>query len=185
MDRSSALAFFAVFASATLAGCATEPGKYPSFAIPQSADPDGQGGRVSGTLSPAFDTALADPAELAPPLPEDLDARIAALAEAGEEAQRAFDRASDDASRLVDAARGTDTTSERWMRAQVALADLTSYRSRTRLALADIDSIAASADVTALDDPAAAAITATQSRLMAYVNAQSQRLAELYSVLEL
>ncbi|MEE4155477.1 MAG: hypothetical protein V2I27_15065 [Erythrobacter sp.] len=140
---------------------------------------------MSGTLSPAFDTALVDPAELAPPLPEQLGARIAALAEAGEQAQRAFDRASDDASRLVAAARGTDTTSERWMRAQVALADLTSYRSQTRLALADVDSIAASAEVVALDDPSAAAIMAAQSRLSAYVTQQSQRLAELYSVLEL
>ncbi len=180
MDKSAALAFLTVIASGALAGCAGDPGRYPGFEIPKS-----QGERVRGTLSPGLDTALPDAAQSAPPLPDNLDARIAALAEAGEQARRAFDEASSDAAPLVQAARGADSQSERWMRAQVALADLTAYRSQTHIALADIDIIASSAQVAALEDPSAAAIAAAQSRLATYVSQQSQRLAELYSVLEL
>lgn len=180
MHASPVLALLIAIAGGALAGCAGEAGRYPGFAIPQAG-----GERVSGQLSPGFAVDLPDPAEAAAPLPEDLAARIAALARAGEEAQRDFTQASGDASRLVAAARGADAQSERWMRAQVALADLTAYRSQTRGALADLDLIAASAELGAVDDPAAAEIAAAQSRLAGHVDEQSRRLAELYSILEL
>jgi len=172
----SAIARLIVLSSAGLTACAAPPGKYPDFAIPEPAE----NGRVSGTLSPFEEGSIPDPGQSAEPLPEQLDERIAALNTAGEEAQRAFAQASAQAARLVEAARGADPQSESWMRAQVALADLTAHRSRTSLALADIDLISSRAQVNVPSQDAARSIADAQTRLAGYLAEQSRILTQLF-----
>lgn len=178
MRTPSAIAGLIVLSSIGLAACAADQERYPSLTIAEA-----RAQRVSGTLSPMGSARFPDPAQSAEPLPESLDERLAALGEAGEEAQRAFASASADAARLAEAARGASALSERWMRAQLALAELTSLRSETRLALADIDLIAASAQIALPGDREAREIAATQTRLAGYVAEQSRVLAELYAIL--
>jgi len=178
MITRSLLVPLACAALGSLAACAADADRYPSFAIP-SADDD----RVSATLS-VPEVSLADPADSVDPLPDDLGAQLAALAQRGDAAHAAFTGKANAARDLARAAQGASAASDRWMDAQIALADLTSHRSETRLALADVDQLAARAQIRAAGAAQADSIAATQARLANHVSAQTRILLALRAMVE-
>lgn len=111
------------------AGCASPVSEYPSLAMR-----DGE--RVTGSMA----AALAEPYIPASPAPTTIE-RVAQLAEEARAAHAAFLDAASEARPRVAAARGAQQGSEAWSVAQVAIAGLEAQRSRTLIALADIDMI--------------------------------------------
>src|SRR5690606_20922674 len=143
--------------AALLAGCASPAGDYPSLAIRDSE-------RIAGTLSPAA------PAPYVPPQPASaVLGQLGALAQAAEAAHEAFLAEAPRASATVENARGAAVGSESWARAEVALASLTSARSRTMEPLADLDRLLVDA---AVAGNALAPIAATRDVVEAQVAAQ-------------
>jgi len=112
-----------------LAGCASASGDYPSLAQRPAE-------RAQGTFTP-------DAPDAAPPLPvlpsADLAARLAELSRQADATHAEFRGATPAAERLASVAgsRGSDS----WAAAEVALSDLDSIRSRTAVALADLDTL--------------------------------------------
>lgn len=122
---------------AMLAGCASDPGRYPSLAIRDFERVEGQF-EVGGGIS-----ALPAPAAPGP-------ATIARVDELLEEATRAhgdFLAAVGDTERLLVAARGLDPESNLWSQAQIALAVLDTKRTLVATRLADLDLLLADASL--------------------------------------
>lgn len=154
-----------------VAGCATPDGDYPSLAIRDAE-------RAVGTI--AVPTPPPPPAPPpSPPAPGVLG-ELAALASAAAEAHRAFLAAAPAATRTVEAARRAGTGSEAWARAQVALAGLTSARSRTMMPLADLDRLYVAA---AVEGGALAPISAIRDPVEAQVAEQTRTIDGLSAVL--
>ncbi len=121
--------------AAPLAACAGGSADYPSLAIRDAE-------RVEGTFEPA--PATEAPAPPAAPS-ADLLQRLSQLRTEAASAHRAFTQAVPGARRTIEAARGAGVETNSWAAAQVALADLDSHRSRTAVALGDLDLIFADA----------------------------------------
>ncbi|MHA7818944.1 MAG: hypothetical protein ACX930_04780 [Erythrobacter sp.] len=110
-----------------LSGCAGSSDRYPSLAIRDSE-------RVAGQFTP-----VAPEQPSVPPVAsaEEVSGIVAEAAEA----HRQFVANEPGARRLVDAARGTGIESNARSLALVALADLTSLRGQTSIALASLDDL--------------------------------------------
>ena len=123
-----ALALTALPALLLVAGCASAPdGEYPSLAIRDAE-------RVEGSLEPVD----AEP-YVVPTAPAERVADAAGLLAAAREAHAAFEAALPSAQRVIRAGGGAGPGADSWGRAQVALADLESHRSRLMISLADLD----------------------------------------------
>lgn len=118
----------------TLAGCAGS-GRYPSLAIRDAE-------RATGTLQPA------EPDPYVPPAtpPETLD-RISRLTADAQAAHQAFLAAAEKGRATIAAGRGAAEGTDRWSRAQIALADLEASRSQTMIALAELDRLDVDAEL--------------------------------------
>lgn len=157
-----------------IAGCASPAGDYPSLAIREAE-------RATGTMAvPASPPPPPpSPSPPSPPAPA-MAAELAALADAAAQAHRAFLAAAPAATRTIEAARSAGTGSEPWARAQVALAGLTSARSRTMMPLADLDRLYVAA---AVEGGALAPIAAIRDPVEAQVAEQSRIIERLSAVL--
>ncbi|WAT17835.1 hypothetical protein OZN62_13105 [Aurantiacibacter sp. MUD11] len=116
-----------------LAACAAPRDEYPSLAVRDIE-------RVTGTME-------VEPAPPPPP-PAPAPATIEQLQQLAADARSAhaeFLEAAPAARSTVVAAAGAEHGSDGWARAQVAIADLEARRSRTTIAMADIDRIFVSA----------------------------------------
>lgn len=124
-------------AAILLSGCAAPKAAYPSLAIRDVE-------RVEGSFEP--ENALVEPIVEAPPAAE-LVERLAQLQNAAASAHRSFMASAPEATRLVNAAAGTDVTSNQWASAQIALASLESARSQAAVPLGDLDLLHADAAI--------------------------------------
>ncbi|EDL49014.1 hypothetical protein [Erythrobacter sp. SD-21] len=154
--------------SALLGACASAGTDYPSLAVRDAERAEGQ-----------FETGEPQRIDV-PPVEVDLtgglEARLASLVAAAEDAHSRFDEARPRAERLVAAARGSAVGSDSWAAAQVALAELDSARSLTAVPLGDLDAIYA-ATLVAADD--SAAVEAARSGVIALVNEEDSVLEDL------
>ncbi|KQM93489.1 hypothetical protein ASE70_13825 [Sphingomonas sp. Leaf22] len=116
-----------VLFAALLSACAAPRGEYPSL-LPR----------------PIEKISLAEPSRPVPVATPDagLDRRIATLTGSVDSATSAFDAAVSRARPLVRAAAGTAQGSERWLGAQVALAELDVARTAIDTPLADLERLA-------------------------------------------
>lgn len=122
-------AFLILVAGIPLAGCASSSADYPSLAIRDAE-------RASGSLdAPSVDTPAPVPAPLAASVVE----QIARLEAEARSAHGAFLDASPAARQSAQRAGGAAITSNAWADAQVSLGNLDSIRSRTAIALGDLD----------------------------------------------
>lgn len=156
-------------AFALLSGCAGDSGQYPSLAIRDAE-------RVVGQYVPASADDAASPVQ---PIASQQD--IAQLVEQAAESHRAFLAAQSSTSRLVSGARGTGADSDARAQALVALADLTSKRSNTAIALADIDLLAAKGST---EFASSSDLSAAQTLVVDLVDQQDRALARLWGQLE-
>ena len=153
--------------SLLLGGCAAGPaGDYPSLAIRDAE-------RITGTLS------VPQPYVGAPPSAAILG-QLDALESEADAAHAAFLAEAPRASSIVSAARGAEIGSEAWANAEVALASLTTARSRTMVALADLDRLYVSA---AVEGGALDAIASVRDEVQAQVAAENATIAALKDVL--
>ena len=125
MTRTPVLIPFAAFAAALSAGCAGSSDQYPSLAIRDAE-------RVSGTLSP-----VAPPPS--PTTPASTITRIEDAVAAAVSSYQRFQSIEPEALALAKAARGASDDDAARAEALVAIANLTSIRGETILALADLD----------------------------------------------
>ncbi len=111
-------------------GCAPMPdsGRFPSL-LPRPIE-----SRSDAVAVPPAPVATPDAA---------LDARLAELERAIEDATRAFDAGFARADRLANTAQGVRAGGDAWLDAQVALAELDVLRTDTRLSIADLEQLAA------------------------------------------
>jgi hypothetical protein len=153
---------------ASLAGCASPASDYPSLAIRDAE-------RIAGTLAPAQPGPYVPP----PPAPAVLG-QLDALAQSARAAHEAFLAEAPRATAAVENARRAAVGSENWARAEVALASLTSARSRTMEPLADLDRLLVDA---AVEGNALAPIAATRDVVEGQVAEQDAAIARLQEVL--
>lgn len=151
-----------------IGACTSGGGNYPSLAVRDVERAEGQ-----------FDTS--EPARLDVPRVEvdltgGLDARLAGLVSAAEEAHVAFTEVAPRATRLVSAASGSSVGSDSWAAAQVALAELDSARSRAAVPLGDLDMLYTSARVAAEDTTT---IETARNRVLALIEEEDATLAQL------
>lgn len=153
-------------ASGSLAACATQAEEYPSLALRDAE-------RASGTLMPV------EPAPYVPPPPSSaVLGRLDQLGADAAGAHQAFLAAAPEARSAVAAARGAEPGAESWARAQVALAGLAGARSRTMIALADLDRLYVDA---AVEGEALERIDAVRNRVIAQVEEQDATIGSLGS----
>lgn len=126
----------------------------------------------------------ADPGDLARPLPADLEAQIAAIAQRADTARADFVTGMITTQRLVDRARGAGVTSDRWAAAEISLANLTSLHNAATLALADLDLLAAQAATGLAAPDRIAAIASAQDRIAGVLSEQDRTIAALGAALE-
>lgn len=118
-----------------LAGCAAPSGSYPSLAVRES---ERVGGTIAVPLAPSYTAPAVSPATLAD------SERLLAQAQSAHEL---FLKTAPTTRSAVSAAQGSARDSERWSRAQVAVADLEASRAQLMIALADLDRLAIDAAV--------------------------------------
>ena len=116
-----------VLSAALLSACAAPAGNYPSL-LPR----------------PIEKISLAEPVRPVPVATPDaaLDARITSLARDATGAKVAFDTAAGRVGKTVNAAAGTSEGSERWLGAQLALAELDVARTAIDVPLAELERLA-------------------------------------------
>ena len=157
-------------------GACASASDYPSFAIPTT---DNETGRVAMRfpgVSVPEPNAAPSPAEA---LPAELDAYLAAISTRAKAASNAFSQNLDPAQSLAVAASAVDTESDVWTNAQVRLADLTTFHSRTHIALADLDSLAARAELSQGSPADKAAIEELRAELSRTLDGQAKALASI------
>jgi hypothetical protein len=148
-----------------LSACASAPG-YPSLAKRPAE-------RIAGTAQPATPPPVAQtPAPLSP----EMQARLAQLVERARAAHAVFTAGKGKADRLSSAARGAAVSSEAWVVATVALAELESRRSEVMISLAELDSLYAREKV---DGGDGVSIAAARDQVTAWVADEDAVLAEL------
>ena len=163
-----ARASLCVSLSASLAACASTDETYPSLAIRDVE-------RAQGQFEPV-QTAQLDVPEVKIDLTGGLDARLASLVAAAQNAQSSFEEVRPRATRLVSAARRSAVGSDAWASAQVALAELDTARSLAAVPLADLEAILVAQRVAADD---VAAVTGARDQVLALVARQDAVLADL------
>jgi len=159
-------------ACALLAGC-TADGHYPSLAK-RPAELVAEG-RIARSALPV--TPLPAPIEgLTRPLPADLPGRIAVLADEAGSARAKFAEARADATRAVGVAAGAGRGSDAWTAATVAVAELSSARSRTAVPLAELNELYVAQRVDGGDGQTIAAV---RDQVTAWVADEDAVLADL------
>lgn len=149
-----------------LSACAGSDKTYPSLAIRDAE-------RVAGQFEPV---APADP-----PVPPVASAQeVAGIVAEATEAHRRFTANEPGAQRLVNAARGSSRESNARSAALVALADLTSLRGQTVIALASLDDLATEAETTFAPTQE---IRAAQNRVTQLVSEQDATIDSLGATL--
>ncbi|MFM5929663.1 MAG: hypothetical protein ACKOPQ_02010 [Novosphingobium sp.] len=157
-------ATFALGACLLLSACGSAAG-YPDLARRPAE-------RISGTAQPAPPPVVTPP----PPLSPEMQARLAQLVERARSAHGAFTGDKAKADRLSLAARGAAVSSEAWVVATVALAELESRRSEAMISLAELDSLYAREKI---DGGDGVAIAAARDQVTAWVADEDAVLAEL------
>lgn len=155
-----------VLFAALLSACAAPAGDYPSL-LPR----------------PIEKISLAEPIRPVPVATPDaaLDAKIAGLSRDVAGATRAFDAAVTRARPMVQAAKGTGEGSERWLGAQVALAELDVARTAIDVPLGDLERLAI--DRAAAGAPPYPALDAAVAQANAAAAAQRTAIATLNATL--
>ena len=179
LSRIAGLSLVAI--SVTLAGCAGAGDKYPSFAIPT---PSEDVGRVSMQFPNVVVRDPIDAGTGAEPLPQELDARLAALSARALNASQSFGENAGATTQLIQAASTAAIESDAWTEAQVRLASLNSHYSDGRLALAELDILASNAHVTLATTDTIAEIAQVQDEVSARLKDQERILDELNAKLE-
>lgn len=156
-----------------LSACASSGDDYPSLAIRDVE-------RAQGQFEP-IPVAPIDVPEVPRNYEGSLDARLAMLVEAASSAHQRFTASAPAARRTVARTGRAAVGSNDWGAAQVALADLSSIRSDTAIALADLDILHIAAAVAAEDR---AQIDAARSAVIAMVEEEDATLAELRARVE-
>ncbi|KQM66986.1 MULTISPECIES: hypothetical protein [unclassified Sphingomonas] len=151
-----------VLPAALLSACAAPAGDYPSL-LPR----------------PIEKISLAEPVRPVPVAPADaaLDARIATLSRDAAGAKAGFDTAAARAGKTVGAAAGSGEGSERWLGAQVALAELDVARTAIDVPLAELERLAV--DRAAAGAPPYPALDAALATANAAASAQRATIATL------
>jgi hypothetical protein len=167
--------------SLTLAGCAGSGDKYPSFAFPA---PSKDAGRVSIEFPNIVVRDPIDAGASAEALPQELDARLAALSTRALNASQSFGQSAPATAQLVDAASLAPLESDTWTDAQISLASLNSHYSKGRLALAELDILASNARVTLAATDTIAEIAQVQDEVSARLEEQKRILDELNAKLD-
>ncbi|MFM5907579.1 MAG: hypothetical protein ACKOPO_08345 [Novosphingobium sp.] len=159
-----ASATFAIGACLLLSACGSAAG-YPDLARRPAE-------RISGTAQPVPPPVVAPP----PPLSPETQARLGQLVERARSAHMAFTAGKAQADRLSSAARGAAVSSEAWVVATVALAELESRRSEAMISLAELDSLYVREKI---DGGDGVAIAAARDQVTAWVADEDAVLAEL------
>lgn len=128
-------AIICVAVCSALAGCAADTERFPSLALRDAE-------RVSGSFEPTQGEAIRPS-----PLAADTLASVAEITARAGSAHQDFLSSTPMASSLIEAASGTDSESNSWAAAQIALADLDAKRGATGTALADLDQFYADASL--------------------------------------
>ena len=148
------------------AGCASTPGDYPSLAIRDAE-------RVSGTLQPAepYVPAPIDAATLA---------SVEGLVQQANAAYAAYRGKLERVRATALRARGASVGSDAWAAASVALAELETERSRTMVALADLDRLYVAA---ATEGAATAELANAQNTVNEMVEFETAQINEIHATL--
>ena len=163
--RRQTIIYTAPLGALLLSACAAG-GDYPSLAIRDVERVQGQFG-VSAPAAPI----------IAPtPLPAGLLASLEQLQSDAQASHTDFMAATPRASQLVSSANGAAISSNRWTDAQVALANLEALRSRTAIALAEVDGLYVTATV---DAQANTQIAAARDAIVSLVADEDVTLAAL------
>ena len=109
----------------------------------------------------------------------DISARLDAVNARAAKASAAFDVSLAAARASALAATGSQIESDEWAEAQIRLADLASHHSEGRMALADLDVIAAEARLAQTPEDGLLDLTGLQDNLAASLNEQAGLLAAL------
>lgn len=160
---------FPLVAAILLSACAStaNQGAYPSLAQRDAERSTGQFEVEQRRLDvPPVDVNSDQP----------LPARLAALVDQGAAAHAGFVAARPGAARLAQAASGSAIGSDAWASAQVALADLDSYRSEAAVALGELDVLFVAASVAAEDT---ATIASARDRVTAMIGDEDEALEQL------
>jgi hypothetical protein len=157
-----------VLCALALSACAGTGGDYPSLAIRDVE-------RAQGQFEPIPVEPIAVP-QVPTNYEGSLNERLAMLVEAAASAHQRFVASAPTARRAVASAGRSDIGSSAWGAAQVALADLTSIRSDTAIALADLDILHIAASIAAEDR---AQVDAARASVIALVEEEDAVLAEL------
>lgn len=156
----------ATLAAVLLAGCAGSSDAYPSLAIREAE-------RVSGEFTPATpDTS---------PAPVASGEDISAILDQAKGAHRIFQAEQPGAQQLARAAAGAGIESAEYARALVALAQLTSLRGQTVIAMSNLDDLEVKA---ATGFAPTEGIRAAQAEIAMLVNEQTITIDSLAAVLE-
>lgn len=150
-------------ATAALAGCATPDGAYPDLSIRATE-------RVSGTM------AAPPPPYEPPPVAAGTMTRSSQLVASAAAAHREFLASAPATRDHVRAASGAARDSERWARAQVAIAGLEARRAAVMIALADLDRLTVDA---AIEGQQFAALGEQRDEVAALADRQTRLLAEM------
>lgn len=162
----------ALVLAAALGACASS-GDYPGFAIPTASESTGRVAmRFPGVNVP--EPIVAPQSNEAPPA--ELDAYLAAIGTRATAANTAFSQKVGSARSLAQAASGANAESDLWSNAQLRLADLTTYHSRAHIALADLDALAAKAELSKSSPADKAAIEDLRAELARTLDAQAKEL---------
>lgn len=182
-SRARPAAFAAVLLGPALLGSCASPNQFPSL-IKRPNELAAEG-RISACGIPVAPPLVPPPSPAATPpqlpLPADLAGRIAALESQARAAHADFAEKHGRAASLVSAAAGADRASDAWSVASVALAELSTARSQTATALADLDQLYAAARVNgqSVDGGDGQAIAAVRDQVTAWVADEDAVLAGL------
>jgi hypothetical protein len=155
-----------------LGACASAGGPYPSLAIRDAERVTGSAQPVTGEVAPPLPP---------PPLDASIGQRIAQTVERARKAHASFTAGIAKAASTISAARGSSASTDTWVSAQVALAELQSLRSDTVIAQADLDGIYAAerlADPERIT-PTAEAVASALARIADWVSTQDRAIAHL------
>lgn len=169
----------AIGLAAALSACATST-DYPDFTVPAAS---AEQGRVSMRFPGVAVPELRAPEAPQESLPPELDARLAAINVRAQSAMAAFSANAGAAERLAQATASSSVESDSWALAQVRLADLTTYHSRAHIALADLDELAAIAELSDGTSAEAADIASLRAELESAIGEQARALNAIAAAL--
>ncbi|MEM9085207.1 MAG: hypothetical protein AAGB23_04735 [Pseudomonadota bacterium] len=170
------------FAVLSLSACAGSSADYPGFSMPK---PSEDGTRVAMRFPTVAVPDINQAREYDAPPVGDMSARMGAINARAAKASAAFDVSLAAARASTLAATGSQIESDEWAEAQIRLADLASHHSDGRMALADLDVIAAEARLAQTPEDDLLELMGLQDSLAASLDEQARVLAKLEADIEL